>query len=381
MKQHAMLSPSSAHQWVECYGSVIARASEPDPETDASREGTAVHWLAEQALHHREDLDVVASTAVRAPNGVILDKEMEGRASVYVDDVNATVGDGRLFVEHKVQASLINNAVWGTLDAAVARYDKKTIILWDYKDGFGAVSPQDNPQLSIYAVGLMQEMGWRDTDGVTLVFRIVQPRAYSREGPIKEYVCDATALRGMINKLEKAASAVLAGDTKLKAGPHCRYCPVSHKCPALRELCYDVVEYVANAYQLDAMDASALAAERSNLKRGATLLKARIDAIEDELTHRITAGEAVKGLSIKAKAGNLNWSVGTPVALALLKQFGIDGRKDGVITPTQAIAKAGPLKSALKETMASFAKRSSAMVLTEDKDDPHAKFFKKKVEY
>ena len=46
MTGHAKLSPSGAHRWMACSGSVVLEAAYPDKGSDYAREGTVAHELA-----------------------------------------------------------------------------------------------------------------------------------------------------------------------------------------------------------------------------------------------------------------------------------------------------------------------------------------------
>ena len=50
MDSHASFAPSSASRWLNCPASAILSASLPNPESEASAEGTRVHKLIEGAI-------------------------------------------------------------------------------------------------------------------------------------------------------------------------------------------------------------------------------------------------------------------------------------------------------------------------------------------
>ena len=53
--QHSALGASSCKRWWHCPGSVSLSAGLPNESSDAAREGTAAHALAEQCLTYYQD--------------------------------------------------------------------------------------------------------------------------------------------------------------------------------------------------------------------------------------------------------------------------------------------------------------------------------------
>ena len=50
MAQHSVLSPSGAHRWMRCPGSIAAESGMPDTSSKYAAEGTAAHELASKCL-------------------------------------------------------------------------------------------------------------------------------------------------------------------------------------------------------------------------------------------------------------------------------------------------------------------------------------------
>ena len=52
---HALYSPSSAHRWLECFGSVALTKYIPDVMSPYALEGSAAHTLAKICLEEKND--------------------------------------------------------------------------------------------------------------------------------------------------------------------------------------------------------------------------------------------------------------------------------------------------------------------------------------
>jgi len=368
MSEHAPLAPSSSEQWGHCSGSVAAQADMPDLSSEQAREGTAAHWVMSETLLNHQDttrggwLACHQFIGSKAPNGVIIDDKMAEGAQVHVDDVlevcwrfNALPD---LLIEHRVRMPRIHEQNWGTLDSALYLPDRALLFIWDYKHGHREAKP-DGLQLFDYLAGLAEKFGINgELDRQTrVVSRIVQPFCYYARGPVREWAGFLSDLRGVWNQLYAKAHEVFAGPT-LSTGPWCRDCKAVGKCSAARRAGYNYIDMVNEPYAMDAMDAADLAVERGILVDGLSTAKARLDAVEDELQHRIRGGQVGTGLALETGSGRLEWSVPPAQARALASQFGVDAAKDAVLTPTQTLALAPKeIRPHLKATMEKLTRR------------------------
>ncbi len=81
---------------------------------------------------------------------------------------------------------------------------------------------------------------------------------------------------------------------------------------------YAFADYVNEPYIIDNMTGHDLAVERSILRDSLAVGKSRLQAIEDELAHRIKNGDASTGLTVVSKQSNRwYWNIGTEQAIAL----------------------------------------------------------------
>ena len=370
--EHAPLAPSSAPQWGHCSGSVLAQADAANLETPQSREGTAAHWVVAEVLESAKagrPTHAAAYLGTAAPNGVIIDEKMAEGAQIMCDDVLGVCERfnclDRLLIECRVAMPHIHAQNWGTLDAAVHLPEHRKLFIWDYKHGYRDCQPKDNLQLVNYLAGLVNI----DDLATDFVARIVQPFSYDAAGPVKEWAGRMSDLRGwwniLANKAEEAFTA-----PKLTTGAHCRDCRAIGKCAATRKARYNFIELVNEPYEMDDMEGADLRVEREILQQGVAVAKARLDAIEDELKHRITQGDATTGLTVQSKAGRLEWNCGPAQARGLCAQFGVDITKDTVLTPTQTKSAAPKeVRPLLEQVMADYTRRPAGSLKLVDAEN------------
>lgn len=348
---HAILAPSSAPVWGHCTGSVNAQRGRPDPETPQSREGTAAHWVMAEVLlnfKHNGRGPLLASDYLgkTAPNGVVIDHKMAEGAQVIIDDVLKVCQQygalQSMLIEQRVTMPRIHPENWGTLDAAVPLLERGYIYIWDYKHGHREVEAEGNEQLIDYVEGLAEMFAINGAmdQHITVCIRIVQPFAYKPSGPISEWVVQLSDLRGPFNLLSARAHEALGPNPTLTTGLHCRDCLAVGDCSAARGLVYNLIDLVNAPFSMDAMTSADMAAERLILREGKAVLDSRLESIEETLQHRIAAGDTSAGLILESKPGRLEYAVPEATAVAFAQQFGVDIAKPGVVTPTQAVAKA-----------------------------------------
>jgi len=238
MTGHAKLSPSSAHRWMACPGSVALCDGLADVSSKHAELGTFAHDVAADCL----ECDTDAATWVNGKADNPCTEEMAGYVQEYLDEVRAYMfGGASLFVEQRVDVCESVGEVYGTADAIVLSGDGKSLDVFDFKYGAGVfVGVEDNPQLWVYGLGALETLPRKDgeesnrCDDVEVVtVHIVQPRHH--QGGHHWQDIPVGKLRAWGEKtLRDAVDATSIASAPLVAGEHCRWCLAKPTCPQLR---------------------------------------------------------------------------------------------------------------------------------------------------
>lgn len=333
--------PSEASRWVHCTGAPQLGAQFPELAVSPTRaEGIASHWAGARGL-----LGQLPAEGTLAPNGVVLTDEMLDAAQMWVDDVHAIAVERGLLAHLQIESPVPVPRVLPGMEARsdVWLFDQGAgvLFLWEYKYGRTLVEAFENWQMLVEACGILDLLG---VDGIadqhiTIEMRVVQPRAYHRDGRVRAWRCKASDLRGYFNTLAAAADEASRPGAGLRAGPWCHNCAAARGCPTLRKSILAIADWAEGA-QPEQLPPDALGAELVLLELLAKLVKARHTAIETQVEAALRSGQPVGDWTLEPAYGRQAWTIPADEVAALGELFGVDLRKPlDVITPNQASKK------------------------------------------
>ena len=372
MSAHSPVNPSSAARWLQCPGSVRLAAQYPDDDSEPAREGTAAHH-ALALLTAEQPCDV----GMVAPNGVILTAEMIEAAEVAYDAARirlgraTALGDAGAVCERTIPIKRVHEQCYGTPDLR-AWLPRFVLYVQDFKFGHGYVDAFENWQLICYVAGLLEEphvKEWNLSDeAVTVVMEVVQPRSYSAEGPVREWVVNASDLRTHINRLSMAAHEALGDNPTLRAGPECRYCPARHACPVLQREGYRIADAVPLVPPVE-LPPEALGVELRYLTDAQRLLDARVEGLSEQVKSLARQGSRVPGWMLKQEPGREVWTVPAAEVITAGTMLGVDlAKPPEALTPNQARAAGVPA-----DVVAAFATRPAGALKLKPDDGTDAR--------
>ena len=357
---HAKLSPSGAHRWMRCPGSVVLEAQYPDESSSYAREGTAAHELAALVL---EDGEATAQAYVGKriaynDHGEDVQWPITQDMADYVDDyvklVRERAEGATLLVERKLPIDHITGekGATGTSDVVIIDHANAEIVVIDLKYGMGVrVSAEENEQTQLYALGALEEYSVLG-DFAHVSMLIHQPRlnhvsewtitveqllTFAKSASFAAGQCDlARSLDG-----EDAIAGFLSPGEK-----QCRFCKAKATCPALRA---EITEVVGGSSAATLDEFSDFTPEPVDMQTGDNYLPiamAKVGMVEDwckavraEVERRLLAGQNVDGYKlVEGKRGPRKWSDADGIE-QLFKSFRL--RQDEMydftlISPTKA---------------------------------------------
>lgn len=358
MSDHAVLSPSKAHRWMVCPGSIRAESAYPEePSGPSAIDGTHSHTLLEKCIKSMNiglpcDPMVFVTHRLTDHEGAFnVDADRAERVKVAMDYILANRGTGIVLPEGRVDPEYLvgRKGLDGTCDVQI-RGDE-VLELIDYKDGMKPVAAENNPQLKQYALGVLAS--YKIPVNQPYPFKrvrmtIVQPKLRLKGlEPISSWEVPIKTALSWIGEFASAASNTERADAPLVAGEHCTYCRARGGCSArvdaaqasLGTMFGDVTKIdapteLANK-SADSMDNEKL----RELIESAPMIRKLLDDAEEEALKRMQAGQPIAGLKVVRGRGSRGWSRPEDEMADKLKRMGVP--KDALyvtklVSPAQA---------------------------------------------
>lgn len=357
---HARFSPSSASRWLRCPVSIKISedwlANNPAPPSGPESEfGTLCHSIADSELR-------LSNPALALP----VAPEIEEKIRPYINYVRETWGfissmeaDLPLSEYHSTYHSEIrlNTRIrdcWGTCDCLIMSETECWII--DLKTGRTLVSPEENDQLLIYAMGALTE------NPKLTRFNLVIVQATDVDNPVKTWTCGRARVleqcRSVQHAIRIAKDLDVTGDEALSdvsarshihMGDHCQWCPGKLGCPAQTRAMTSV--FTSTATEAPAMDLTVLTpAQKSFIILHKNQIERFMKAVVADALRN-----PPEGLKVVAGGSRTRWIEDTNFVLEKCAAAGIAPRlMPQTITEVKRVLKNSPLIDTLNEFLSNM---------------------------
>ena len=237
---HAVLSASSSHRWMQCTPSARLEQEFEGSTSQAAAEGSAAHALAEHKLKR------ALKMRSQRPTSPYEDDAMDEYTTDYVSFVmeqfyemkDGAEEDPLVLIEQRLDFSSYVPDGFGTGDAVLLAPGKLHVI--DFKYGLGVlVDAEHNPQMMCYALGALDIY-----DGIydikTVKMTIFQPR---RDNVSTCTMDKETLLTWADTVLSPTAKLAYEGKGEFNAGEHCAFCKLKATCRKRAEYNLELAKY------------------------------------------------------------------------------------------------------------------------------------------
>lgn len=241
-RSHALLSASGAHRWLSCTPSARLEEQFPDTTSEAAKEGTLAHELAEMKVRNHFYTTAFGKRKLTAginalKKNELWQDEMMGYTDIYLDYIKsvslALKNPPYVAIEKQVDISKYVPEGFGTADCILISGNTLHVIDFKYgKSPDGRVEAEENPQLSLYALGAYE--AYKVLYHIEEIkISIVQPRL---SDGISEWGCTLEELLSFGRYVYAKAELAIKGEGEFAPGPKtCKYCRARGRCRARAE--------------------------------------------------------------------------------------------------------------------------------------------------
>lgn len=243
--EHALLSASGSHRWLNCTPAARLEETLPDSKSEYAAEGSLAHEISELKLR-KQFIEPMGPRAYnnrlkKLQENPLYQEEMLGYTDIYVDYISSIVHSYGLrpyiAVEKRLDYSTYAPEGFGTGDCIVI--GGNTLHVVDFKYGKGVpVSAVDNSQMKLYALGAYSEYGFLYPI-TTVKMAVVQPRKDS----ISEWEISTEDLLKWGEVIKPIALTAYKGEGDFVPGDHCQFCRARSLCRARAEFNISLEEH------------------------------------------------------------------------------------------------------------------------------------------
>lgn len=375
---HHALGPSKAHRYLVCTGSI--HFDREMPESIWAEDGKLGHDILERILKGQivltgDDINGTPAPAYRIQQAIEVRDFIHQWRQVHPDfvmemetplSITQALGLGLGF-NNPDRAHLFD----GTADV-VAYNDIEALVL-DAKFGFVRVEPENNPQLMLYAMGLLDEL--RRIFGKTpkLITLVIAQPNYEGIMDFREHRMTLIELRQWYSTnheaIERAWDAA-GGDLEAvvfnaSSEKACRYCPGRSVCDARTKKAYDM-----------ASEEWRMTKTLADLLPMLPAIRHICDDLEKTAVKMLAEGQPVPGFKLVESRSIRKWAVpdvdviqAANEILGLERDAGFAPRK--LLSPAQMEKKFGTKGKALTEAMAMVPRGGPKLVPDSDPREPY----------
>lgn len=320
MAAHAVLSASGAHRWLECTPSARLEENFEDKPSISAREGTLAHAIAEVKIKNM----FIEPLPKRSFNKILkgfteqelYQKEMSTLTDEYTEYIREIMlsypQKPYITAEVKLNLDRYIPGGFGTADCVIIAGNDLHIV--DLKYGKStAVKAKDNPQLKLYALGVVSEYElFYDIQNVHM--HIFQPRNSDGGGV---FTASVQELKAWAESIKPQVEMAHMGVGEQKTGSWCGFCKAKPICQKHAEKCRELAALEFKQPELLTLE------EMGRILQQARDVASWVKALDDYALSEALKGTDIPGWKVVPGRKTRTWS-NMDAAFKKLTDSGID---------------------------------------------------------